>query len=118
MKDYACYVRGLPSKSGEEDVEGLWKDFLEKETGQRLVGVSVAWDMMKRSDYEEVEAALELEGIALEKAHTILKNGGQEPEEDDEIVVPQGGLTGAFKAIDKVLLKNLYGVGKGTNEEE
>jgi len=119
MKDYACYVRGLPSKSGEEDVEGMWKDFLEKETGQRLVGVSVAWDLMKRSDFEEVEEALELEGKALEKAHTLLKNGGQPPaEEEDEIVLPPGGLTKAFKPLDNLFLKMVLGLGKGTEEEE
>lgn len=101
LKDYACFVRGLPSKSGEEDVEGLFKDFLEKETGQKLVGVSVAWNLMKKDDYEEICEALELENEALEKAHTLLKNGGQEPEEEDEIILPKGGLTAAFSTIDK-----------------
>jgi len=119
MKDFACYVRGLPEKTGADDVEGTYKDFLERETGQKLVGVSVAWNMMKRKDYEEVQAALELEGIALEKAHDLLQNGGVQPPEadDDEIVLPQGALTGIFKNVDKLVLKNVLGLGDGTAEE-
>jgi hypothetical protein len=118
MKDFACYVRGLPYKTGDEDVEGLYKDFIEKETGQRLVGVSVAWNVYKKTEWSEVEAALELEAIAQEKAHLELKYKDGPPEEEEEVVVPQGGLTKAFKPVDHILLKNMIGLGKGDEDEK
>jgi hypothetical protein len=121
LKDFACYVRGLPSKSGEEDVEGLYKDFLEKETGQRIVGVSVAWDLMKRDDNEKIEEALELELKALEKAHILAQNGGQSPEEEEEeIVLPIGGISKAFQPLDKLAIMGvtLGAVGPKTADEK
>jgi hypothetical protein len=115
LKDYACYVRGMPRKTGEEDAEGIFKEFLEKETGQQLIGVSVAWDMMKRTDYEEIEAALELEAATLEKEHTLAKYGGPAPEDPDHIDLPSGGLTKAFYHIDKLWP---FGDFSGKAEEE
>lgn len=119
MKDYACYVRGLPSFSGEENVEANLKEYLEEKTGQKLVGVSCAWNMMQDIDghnaYEQVEHFLEEEAKAQEKAHALLKNGGQEPE-DDEIVIPRGGLTAAFSTIDRIV--GFGGKDAGEKEED
>jgi hypothetical protein len=117
MKDFACYVRGLPRLKGDEDVEGLFKDFLEKETGQKIVGVSVAWDISTKV-YDEVMEALELEGIALEKAHELLKNGGKEAEavEEEEPVLPHGVLTKAFSKVDKAFGFGLAASGDAPSE--
>jgi len=103
MKDFACFVSGLPVKTGEDDVEGLFKDYLERETGQKILGVSVAWNMMKRNDFDEIEAALEIEAAEQEKKHDELKRQGQEEEEDDELVLPVSATTKAFGHIDKLL---------------
>jgi len=102
MKDYTCYVRGLPRKKGEEDVEGLYKDFLEKETGQKLVGVSVCWDISSKV-FDEINEALELEAAALETQHAKLKNGGELPAtESEDVVLPPGPLTKFFGQLDKL----------------
>jgi len=43
MSDFAAVLRGLPQIRGTEQVEVLIKDKVEKATGERVVGVSVAW---------------------------------------------------------------------------
>jgi len=44
MSDFAAVLRGLPQIKGTEQVETLIKNSIEKATGERVVGVSVAWD--------------------------------------------------------------------------
>mmetsp|Transcript_1945 Transcript_1945/g.3426 ORF Transcript_1945/g.3426 Transcript_1945/m.3426 type:complete len:1037 (+) Transcript_1945:76-3186(+) len=113
MKDFACFVRGLPKKKGTEDVESGFKDFLEKETGQKVVGVSVAWDVSSPKVFERVNEALEHEASEQEKAHTLLKNGGNPVVEQDDVAQPLGFLSRVSRNVDKLFG---FGVQVGAGE--
>jgi hypothetical protein len=103
MKDFACFVYGLPIKTGEEDVEGLFKDFIGRETGQKVLGVSVAWNLMKRNDAAEVDMALEIEAAAQEKDHLELKMKAGQGEEEEDLVLPLAITTKVFGVFDRAL---------------
>lgn len=44
MADYAALVRGVPKVKGDVKLEDELKKAVEDQTGQKVVGVSVAWD--------------------------------------------------------------------------
>jgi len=57
MKDFVAVVKGLPRRLGNATAEEDTKVFLQKNTGEELVGVSICWNIWNRVD--EVNKALE-----------------------------------------------------------
>jgi len=80
MKDYVVMVTGLPSISGNENVEGCLKSAIEKATQQNLVGVSVAWDFADVEERVGSELHHELQAAELEKERLSGKSRPGEPE--------------------------------------
>mmetsp|Transcript_142074 Transcript_142074/g.250520 ORF Transcript_142074/g.250520 Transcript_142074/m.250520 type:complete len:974 (+) Transcript_142074:90-3011(+) len=54
MEDFAAIVHGLPPiKGSDRDVEKDLKECLEKATGEKVVGVSIAWNYADKADTVE-----------------------------------------------------------------
>jgi len=108
-QDYAALVTGLPKRKGTEEVETEFSEWLEKETGQKVVGVSIAWNYISRAD--EVEVIIQNLVSEDDKAHQILKNGPPKektPEEEEDEEIPEepeaGKISKFFYNIDDMYL--------------
>lgn len=67
MSDYVAICHDLPNFKGDVDVETQVKESVEKETGQKVVGVSVCWNFHHHA--EKVVTALEEDVGSIEHAH-------------------------------------------------
>lgn len=56
MTDFAALLEGLPPMSGSEKAEDVIAAAVREQTGQKVIGVSIAWDF-KDSEEQVVEAA-------------------------------------------------------------
>jgi hypothetical protein len=59
MKDYAARCSGLPRQGGDELVEEELRDFIARETGLQVIGVSVPWDVSQDADEPLADALAE-----------------------------------------------------------
>jgi len=73
MADYVAICRSLPVMKGDQPVEETIKECIEKETGEKVVGVSVCWNFHEK--LREVKEALEEDVGSLEHARAM--NGGR-----------------------------------------
>lgn len=73
MGDYVALCRSVPKMKGDQAVEDCIKECIEKETGEKVVGVSVCWNF--HSKLREVKAALEDDVGSLE--HAKATNAGR-----------------------------------------
>mmetsp|Transcript_59 Transcript_59/g.166 ORF Transcript_59/g.166 Transcript_59/m.166 type:complete len:1002 (+) Transcript_59:3-3008(+) len=95
MKDFVAMIVGLPAIEGTKNVEEDLKAHIEQLTGQRLIGVSVAWDWQEHQ--EAIEKALDDD-----LQERLYLSGADQPEVLDE---PQmGGLRSRFYKLEKSLL--------------
>jgi hypothetical protein len=69
MADYVALCRSLPVTKGDQNVEEKIKEAIEKETSQKVVGVSVCWNF--HGNIREVKEALEEDVGSLEHAKAI-----------------------------------------------
>lgn len=59
MKDYAALCSGLPRQGGDELVEEELGDLIARETGAKVIGVSVPWDVSQDADEPLADALAE-----------------------------------------------------------
>jgi len=122
MKDFMLLVQGLPKRLGSEtSVEEDTKAFLEQATGQKLVGLSVCWDMNDQDElvYKAAEADVaEAEGPGRDRGADPRASGdggsGGTPSDKQPERPRPGVARSALLRLDAALL-GLHGV---TPEEE
>jgi hypothetical protein len=66
MKDFACFIIGLPKVQGKDNLERKLTDFIAQKTRQKVVGVSVCWNYTEKS--KEVTDAIEADWAEREAA--------------------------------------------------
>lgn len=66
MADYVALCRSLPVRKGDQPLEQTIKEAIEKETGEKVIGVSVCWNFHEKSG--EVKQALEADLGSIEHA--------------------------------------------------
>jgi len=71
MKDLVALIAGLPRIDGVEGVEENLKAHLEYVTGQRLIGVSVAFDWQEHEEIIRRALEAELEEMAGEPSSEV-----------------------------------------------
>lgn len=91
MADYVAICRSLPVMRGDQAVEDCIKECVEKETGEKVIGVSVCWNFHDK--VREVKEALEEDVGSLEHAkatNTRRGEGRADPDAARGIVHEEG----------------------------
>jgi hypothetical protein len=112
MADFVAICRSVPIMKGDTKVEDCIKECIEKETGEKVVGVSVCWNFHDK--VREVKEALEGDVGSLEHAAAMNARRGegppptQEHEDHAEEVQPAGCLKGCMDKINNSTLQKWH----------
>jgi len=95
MKDYMAICSGLPKISGASNAEAKIQEFLEEQTGQSIVGVSICWNYKDKA--KEVKALLEKDWKQLEEEITP-----EMPDPEEELEEAEKEISAVRKLFMKV----------------
>jgi len=128
MADFVAICRSVPKMKGDEKPEELIKECIEKETGEKVVGVSVCWNFHGKK--KEVTEALEQDVGSLEHAGAMNNKrfshrpslGNAEPGMDHEAEAEPGCVTSIMDKINNSTLEkwhcHFHEHGEEKSEEE
>merc|ERR1719424_2017340 len=102
MKDYCAYISGIPIFHGSEMAEERVKQVIEAATGEKVVGVSVAWNFRDCSD--KVRKTIEADLVEqTDPLSSVALTAVEAPE------APLVGAAKAFRKIDDFMVGLFFG---------